>query len=94
MNYTKASYAVVLLTVGIVFYTLGYTHGVKKAEQGWRLRLIAADFAEYNKRTGDWELRSMDDVVTSGLILGKGKLPSPPVADPKIEPSLLIRNRK
>jgi hypothetical protein len=90
MNYTKASYLTVTLTVGIVFYTLGYTNGVKKAEQGWRLRLIAADFAEYNKRSGEWELRSMDDVVTSGIILGKGKLPEPP----KVEPSLLLHNRK
>jgi hypothetical protein len=79
MNYQKLSMLVASLTIGIVAYTLGYTHGVNAAEKGWKARLIAADYAEYDKRTGEWQLRAMEDVVTSGLILGHGKLPE---ADP------------
>jgi len=79
MNYQKLSTLVGVFTLCIVTYTLGYTHGVKDSEKGWRARLIAADYAEYDKRTGEWQLRAMEDVVTSGLILGQGKLPE---ADP------------
>ncbi len=71
MNYNKASIVVAALISVIVAYTLGYSHGADSATKQWRNRLISADYAEHDPRTGEWKLRSMDDVVTSGLILGK-----------------------
>jgi hypothetical protein len=85
-TYYRLSLLTALVTLAISFYTAGYIHGVKTAEKGWQARLISADYAEYNKRTGGWELRNMDEVVTSALILGRGKLPE---EKEKIEHSLL-----
>jgi hypothetical protein len=71
MNYNKASIVLIALILTITAYTLGYNHGVSYSAKHWRQRLISADYAEHDPRTGEWKLRAMDDVVTSGLILGK-----------------------
>lgn len=49
----------------------GYYNGIAKSEFDWHKKLVDANYAEYNRKTGDWGLRKMSDVVDDGLILGK-----------------------
>lgn len=48
--------------------------GIVSNETKWKKMLIDADYAEYDRKTGIWQLRPMDDVVTQGLIISKGHL--------------------
>ena len=49
----------------------GYYNGIARSELDWHKKLVDASYAEYNRKTGDWGLRKMSDVVDEGLILGK-----------------------
>jgi len=64
-------------------YKRGYEEGYQQAQQEWRLALIDADFAEYDRRTGNWKFRSMEEVLMVGTIMGQmpisGIFPEPPV---------------
>jgi hypothetical protein len=77
---SKALCAAILATVSFNFvatsyYKQGYAHGSEDKERHWKKELVDADFAQYNPKTGEWQFRKMEDVVTTGLILGKGSLP-------------------
>jgi hypothetical protein len=71
--YQKASVAVATLTLVVITFTLGFSSGAQLTKAGWEAYLISVDMAEYNTRTGAWQIRKMDDIVTSGIILGKGR---------------------
>ena len=51
----------------------GYYNGITKSELDWHKKLVDASYAEYNRKTGDWGLRKMEDVVEDGLLFGKTK---------------------
>jgi len=51
----------------------GYNNGINRSDLNWKQKLIDKDFAEYNRKTGEWEMRPIEDIVTTGIILGKGK---------------------
>jgi hypothetical protein len=67
---------------GLVCYICGWYSGtfsgaqtgIASNEVKWKKMLIEADYAEYDRKTGIWQLRSMDDVVTQGLIISKGRI--------------------
>jgi len=41
---------------------------IRQADNHWRKSLIDHGFAEYDRKTGEWKLRDMDDVVEEQLI--------------------------
>ena len=54
-------------------YNVGYEDGWNKSHDYWKATLIQADFAEYNRRTGQWQLIPIEDVATAATVLGKTK---------------------
>lgn len=66
----------IVLTTVILFSTtiglfLGDMIGKASEKRTWQERLIQADLAEYNRKSGEWQMRSMDDIKMSAVILGK-----------------------
>jgi hypothetical protein len=66
----------IVLTTAILFSTtiglfLGDMIGKASEKRTWQERLIQADLAEYNRKSGEWQMRSMDDIKMSAVILGK-----------------------
>jgi hypothetical protein len=66
----------IVLTAAILFSTtiglfLGDMIGKASEKRTWQERLIQADLAEYNRKSGEWQMRSMDDIKMSAVILGK-----------------------
>lgn len=64
------------LITGYVFgniqgYQIGYEHGKVDNIKLWQKSLLMQDYAEYDSKTGEWKMRSIDDIATSGLIFGK-----------------------
>lgn len=66
----------IVLITAILFSTatgllLGDMVGKTSERRTWQERLIQADLAEYNRKSGEWQMRSMDDIKMSAVILGK-----------------------
>ena len=51
----------------------GVSCGIASNETNWKKLLIDADYAEYDRKTGIWRLRTMEDVVSDGFIINKTK---------------------
>lgn len=51
-------------------YKVGYEHGGTDRNKLWQDHLINEDLAEYHSKTGVWQLKSLDDVVLTGLFRG------------------------
>lgn len=79
-------------------YIKGYTHGLEDKESAWKTRLIAADYAEFDRKTGVWKLKSMEEVLLVGTMLGKspmlGFFPEPEVDVHEIKERLKVKARK
>ena len=73
-------------------YQKAYTEGYNKAQTEWRETLIDADYAEYDRKNGNWKLRSMEDVLMAGTILGRAKpdgwFPEPEVDSKEVKETL------
>jgi hypothetical protein len=78
-------------------YEEGYKHGKEDNEKMWRARLIESDYAEYDRKTGVWKLRTMEEVVLTGMIMGKSKpsgyFPEPEVDVKEIKMSLSSKKK-
>lgn len=66
----------IVLTSAIVFSSviglfIGEIIGKANEKRTWQERLIQADLAEYNRKSGEWQMRTMDDIKMSAVILGK-----------------------
>jgi hypothetical protein len=59
------------LLVGILLLLIGVIVGAQAANTRWRSELVKAKHAQYSVSTGTWCLRSLDDIATDGIILGK-----------------------
>lgn len=64
---------VICLSCFIIGDYIGYYNGLNKSDLDWKEKLVQKDFAEYNRRTGVWEFRKMEDIVTAEFILNSGK---------------------
>lgn len=51
----------------------GYYNGSTKSDLDWKKNLIEKDFAEYDRRSGLWKFREMEDIVSAGFILNKAR---------------------
>jgi hypothetical protein len=73
-------------------YKRGYEHGKEDADKSWHAQLIDVDYAEYERKTGKWKLRSMEDVLMAGTILGRvkpeGWFPEPGVDSKEVKQQL------
>ena len=78
-------------------YQRAYKDGYDKAQVEWREALIDADFAEYDRRTGYWKFRSMEDIMMIGTVLGQapitGIYPEPPVTKEDVKFILAKKNK-
>ena len=71
------------LTVGSA--RLGYQRGVQDNTKQFQNLLVDKDFAEYNSKTGKWQLRDLLDMVpnldkSSEILFGESELPTKKVA--------------
>ena len=72
---------IIPIVATVVIYFTGWYGGASTASNAisitkdleWKQKLIEADFAEYDRKTGIWHLREMQDVVNEGLLFGKAK---------------------
>ena len=55
-------------------YNVGYEAGWNKSHETWRLTLVDADLAEYNKKTGEWQFIPLEEIVMAATVLGKSKV--------------------
>ena len=53
-------------------FKYGVYKGVNTSTEIWHSKLISAEFAEYDRKTGVWKLKTLDEVLMTGTILGKG----------------------
>jgi DNA polymerase III alpha subunit len=68
--------------VGCSLY-VGYNQGVKDNTKKFHTFLIEKDFAEYNNKTGVWQLRNLIDMVPNldnSILFGESDLPTKKVA--------------
>lgn len=70
-------YATVVIVLPVIAgtqgYKKGYGQGQEDTDKSWQTRLIDADYAEFDRKNGNWKLRSMEDVLMAGSILGRAK---------------------
>jgi hypothetical protein len=59
--------------VGMLLFLLGVIAGANAANFKWKNVLVKEKHAQYNISTGTWCLRSLDDIATDGIILGKAR---------------------
>jgi hypothetical protein len=52
-------------------YRTGYEHGKIDNIKLWQKSLLMDDYAEYDSKTGQWKMRSIEDIATSGMLFGK-----------------------
>jgi hypothetical protein len=55
-------------------YQDGYQHAQEDKDKSWHQRLLDADYAEFDRKTGQWKMRPMEDVLMTGTILGKAPI--------------------
>jgi hypothetical protein len=55
----------------LVACVLGLGLGAATADEVWRNKLVQINFAQYNTKTGKWQIRTLEDIATDGIILGK-----------------------
>lgn len=59
--------------VGALLFLLGVIAGASAVDVKWKNALVKEKHAQYNISTGTWCLRSIDDIATDGIILGKAR---------------------
>jgi hypothetical protein len=68
----KVYIAIILSAALAVTIHLSIRIGISYSDTQWRKKLIDSDIAQYHPKTGEWYMRSMTEIVDTGLILGKG----------------------
>jgi hypothetical protein len=67
--------AVIIITAysagNIQGYQTGYEHGKIDNIKLWQKSLLMDEYAEYDSKTGQWKMRSIEDIATSGMLFGK-----------------------
>lgn len=55
----------------LIACVLGVGLGASTVDETWKTKLVQINFAEYNHKTGKWQIRSLEDIATDGVVLGK-----------------------
>lgn len=79
-------------------YQKGYNEGKEDSDKMWRARLVKADYAEYDRKNGEWKLKPMEEVLMIGTIMGKSPLagyyPEPEVDAAEIKKQLKAKVKR
>lgn len=63
--YTQAAYVVAGIVIGLI---AGYNNGVTKSDLDWKQNLITRDLAEYNRKTGKWQFRNLEEIQMANVL--------------------------